>query len=494
VDQKIPAGRSHSIAVLGSQIYLFGGFDGTDNTNTLIRFDTVTMTWEKPHVRGDIPSPRSFHTLSAVGKKLYLYGGSSNHPEDRSPELRDMFCLDTEDPNRLRWSQIQYTDAAPAGRYEHSASVIGNKIFIFGGGNSTGWLNETLIFDTEKNKWLTPRPSGKKPTQRLAHSSCVVGNNLWIIGGYSSSARRLNDLHILNTSQLVWSQPRYSGSLRERAGHTSVLIDSLVLVFGGYDNHEMKLNDISLINTQNFEVINPLVRGTSPSPRSYHAVACVGRRMFVFGGFDGSTVLDDIWYLELDYVGDATKEIVVPPSTLSTDLGQGVNNPEFSDVQFQMDDGTILYAHKIILVTRSNHFRAMFTHGLKESNQEKVEIKGVSPHAFLLLLYYIYTGSVKLLPTLVAELLEIADLFGEDRLKLIVQKYMGSHLDNQNVSDCFMLADRFNAKELRKIALNHILVNYDFVSQEPNFHSLPAALKHDVQSILQYNKLLKDSE
>lgn len=37
---------------------------------------------------------------------------------------------------------------------------------------------------------------------------------------------------------------------------------------------------------------------------------------------------------------------------LATDFGAMVNNPHLSDVQFQLDSGEVLYAHKFVLYAR----------------------------------------------------------------------------------------------------------------------------------------------
>ena len=48
------------------------------------------MTFSTPKVKGTLPSARGFHTLSAVGNQLYLFGG-----HDETEELNDMYIFDT---------------------------------------------------------------------------------------------------------------------------------------------------------------------------------------------------------------------------------------------------------------------------------------------------------------------------------------------------------------------------------------------------------------
>jgi len=67
-----------------------------------------------------------------------------------------------------------------------------------------------------------------------------------------------------------------------------------------------------------------------------------------------------------------TAAIIMPPGYKSSksvlkELGSMVNDPLFSDVTF-MVEGKLIYAHRVILGARSDHFRAMFTSGFRVSS------------------------------------------------------------------------------------------------------------------------------
>lgn len=42
----------------------------------------------------------------------------------------------------------------------------------------------------------------------------------------------------------------------------------------------------------------PNIKGTPPSPRDSHTCTAVGSRLFVFGGTDGTSGLNDLYMLE----------------------------------------------------------------------------------------------------------------------------------------------------------------------------------------------------
>lgn len=81
---------------------------------------------------------------------------------------------------------------------------------------------------------------------------------------------------------------------------------------------------------------------------------------------------------------------------LANDLNELVNSSQFSDVAFNVG-GERIVAHKAILVSRSQYFRAMFTNSLRETysgRDETIVIEGVSAVGFLAMIRYLYTGTI----------------------------------------------------------------------------------------------------
>ena len=92
-------------------------------------------------------------------------------------------------------------------------------------------------------------------------------------------------------------------------------------------------------------------------------------------------------------------------SNLISNMRKILNQNVFSDVIFLVD-GKQIYAHKAILSAQCDHFRAMFTSGMKESSQTQIEIKDWSYNSYALLMEYLYTGSIQNFnPTVALDLL-----------------------------------------------------------------------------------------
>ena len=65
----------------------------------------------------------------------------------------------------------------------------------------------------------------------------------------------------------------------------------------------------------------------------------------------------------------------------------------FTDVRIKVEEAEFP-VHKCVLSSFSPYFKAMFTTGLAETDQEVVTLNGVEPGMISGLLYYAYTGTV----------------------------------------------------------------------------------------------------
>ena len=83
---------------------------------------------------------------------------------------------------------------------------------------------------------------------------------------------------------------------------------------------------------------------------------------------------------------------------------------EFIDVGLKVGED-IFSAHRIVLAASSDYFHAMFAHGMKESNQEVVELQdeNISAAALKIVLDSIYSGDLQINDENVFEVLVAAD-------------------------------------------------------------------------------------
>jgi len=170
--------------------------------------------------------------------------------------------------------------------------AVGSLIYIFGG--YTGHYDDSLhIFDTVTNAWKVPQTQGTPPTGRAFHTAQVVGTKIFVFGGYNG-VFNLNDVIILHTDTLKWTCPRVKGAYipHGRFEHAMTVIEDKIFLMGG-GNHTTWLNDIFMFDTKTitWSIVN--ANGLPPRIRCAHCWQSVGKHIILFGGYDGKTRLKD---------------------------------------------------------------------------------------------------------------------------------------------------------------------------------------------------------
>ncbi len=130
---------------------------------------------------------------------------------------------------------------------------------------------------------------GQPPCQRSLHAAAVWNNSMFIFGGYDGQ-QRVNDLHSFDFNTSTWSlvtnsQDSAAPSPRDR--HVAVVWGSGFFVFGGFDG-STRVNDTYLYDLVNKQWSVLQCGGAVPSPRHSHAAVVYKDSMYVFGGYDGS--------------------------------------------------------------------------------------------------------------------------------------------------------------------------------------------------------------
>ncbi|XVE73134.1 hypothetical protein DITRI_Ditri11bG0093200 [Diplodiscus trichospermus] len=160
---------------------------------------------------------------------------------------------------------------------------------------------------------------------------------------------------------------------------------------------------------------------------------------------------------------------------------QYVNNPTLSDVTFLVE-GKRFYAHRICLLASSDAFRAMFDGGYRERDAKDVEIPNIRWEVFMLMMRFIYTGSVNVKIDLAQDLLRAADQYLLDGLKRHSEYVIAQDISLENVSLMYELAEAFNAKALREACLLFILEQFERLSSKPWYSPLIKRIIPDIRN------------
>jgi hypothetical protein len=139
----------------------------------------------KWHRIDSLPLPRSSHSLSVIKGRAYIFGGEIN---PREPVDNDMHIItlpsgsvSSADYRSIPAKPDTGSGAVPEKRVGHTAAVIGERIFIFGGrgGKDMKPLEEKgrlWIYNTRTSTWsyIDPVPGTPYPAARSYHSSVAI--------------------------------------------------------------------------------------------------------------------------------------------------------------------------------------------------------------------------------------------------------------------------------------------------------------------------------
>jgi len=232
----------HTAVVYNDMVYIWGGRNDNSACNILFCFDTNTHCWSKPKVFGKIPGTRDGHSACVINHCMYVFGG---YEEEIDQFSQDVHMLDL---RTMEWRHLTPKGEPPSYRDFHSATAIGDCMYIFGGrGDHNGphhsqeevYCNEIMYLDTEMLCWHKPNVPGFQPVGRRSHSAFSYNNCLFIFGGFNGIAHKhFNDLVRYDPRKCRWSvlKPRGIGPCARRRQSCCVVGDQ-VFLFGGTSPH-----------------------------------------------------------------------------------------------------------------------------------------------------------------------------------------------------------------------------------------------------------------
>ena len=214
---------------------------------------------------------------------------------------------------------------APPARDSHTAvyDATSDKMIVFGGRGASGPLNDLWILQnasfTTSAAWSNPAPTNAPPG-RLGHTAVykqALTNQMTVFGGAldtsgNSLTKELWGLSNANApSGSNWVLLPNGSGPSERWGHASaydaendkMIIFGGSLQTGGQTSRALSKEVWVLHNATTLSPSwRPITTTGGPSARCCMAAGYdpANRRMILFGGFGGSTLLNDLWTLTFD--------------------------------------------------------------------------------------------------------------------------------------------------------------------------------------------------
>ncbi len=288
-----------------------------------------TPAWKQLFPAGEPPTTRYGHSAvyDATNNRMTIFGG---RPHSNGDFLGDVWLFS--DTNGLEetptWKQIFPGGEPPPVRQHHTAvyDTANNQMIIFGGTNYDTRLNDVWVLsnangrDKTPSTWTQLSPTGNVPEIRYAHTAVydATNNRMIIFGGSNNngSSGLLNDVWVLRNASGLGGTPAWikltpnpdpsNGLPAERYAHTAVYDadHNRMTIFGGW-NGSSYLNDVWVLSNANglggtpaWTKLSPTGTGRLPSGRQLPTAVydATNNRMIVFGGDNGS-FLNDVWVL-----------------------------------------------------------------------------------------------------------------------------------------------------------------------------------------------------
>jgi len=196
----LPQGRSyHSSDISGSNLIIFSGCGVQESgkscrLNDLFMLDTSSLVWTKKGTSSTlVPLVRGGSNIVAKGTKAYVFGGFSGK------QLDDFWSFNFETD---QWSLLdEKAEVIPEARSVACGLRLGNNFFVFGGekeASASGhegaglYLNNSFIYDFTGGMW-TQVKSDLAPSPRGWFSAAALDDKIYVFGGFDGKGR-INDL------------------------------------------------------------------------------------------------------------------------------------------------------------------------------------------------------------------------------------------------------------------------------------------------------------
>lgn len=289
LDAPLPASGRSDLQVIScgadNAIFLLGGLSEDSTVLDLnLAFNPAFETYEEME---PMPTPRYRFGAACSGNTIYVLGGFTTKASGDNGE--NVKTMDAYDINSNTWTTG--LSEMPAERSDLAVSVVGNKLYAFGGYGYQYAPTDTVteIYDISLNEWSTGLPI---PSRRGDLVSIAVGTDIYVLGGW------IDNYPVFNTSPALEKYDTLTGEWTQLAdmqigrGDCGVArVGDKLYVIGGetsaYDSaigetaYEIPMHDV-----EQYDILNNVwVRmAPIPAPRFRFGAAAAGETIYTFGG------------------------------------------------------------------------------------------------------------------------------------------------------------------------------------------------------------------
>jgi len=307
---------SHTAIWTGTEMIVWGGFDGRQLVGTGGRYDPSTDTWVATAMGAGVPSARFGHQAVWTGSEMVVWGGGSSTGGRYDPATDSWAAMSTAagvssggttvwtgremivwgatggryDPATDTWAAMS---TGPGVSSQGTAVWTGREMIVWGGfGPGGSGSNTGARYDPETDTWVTTSTAAGVPSARLFHTAVWTGSEMIVWGGIANifSSFRLNTGGRYDPAADSWLPTSTGAGVPwARQEHTALWTGTEMIVWGG------NAFALSIAGGRYDPVTDTWVPTSTgpgvPSERLYHTAVWTGREMIIWGG-RGSDYLD----------------------------------------------------------------------------------------------------------------------------------------------------------------------------------------------------------
>ncbi|XP_076266784.1 uncharacterized protein LOC143200250 isoform X2 [Rhynchophorus ferrugineus] len=205
------------------------------------------------------------------------------------------------------WSSVVPDDPhgqAPSARAKHSATIVGENVYVLGGRNGNLPLKDFWRYNLVTGQWSQLKPAGEKLPSLQEHTAVAYKDNIYVFGGeVSFSASTETPLWIYDIRHNSWRKVKTKKGVatpKNRRGHTSLVHNGSMLVYGGYQDLKGSCGELWAFHfeTESWHLVStPPSKGSDQFPPSRHKHSAVIHEecMWIYGGMMDLHERSDLW-------------------------------------------------------------------------------------------------------------------------------------------------------------------------------------------------------
>ncbi|CAK9800483.1 Leucine-zipper-like transcriptional regulator 1 [Anthophora quadrimaculata] len=493
-----PARRyAHTMVSFDRHLYVFGGAADSTLPNDLHCYDLDTQTWNiiLPSSDSQVPSGRLFHAAAVIGEAMYIFGGTVDN-NVRSGETY----------------RFQFSSYPKCTLHDDFGRLLNARLFCdveFIVGESETKIPAHIAMVAARSQFLRARIRQAREKRDKYLEQVIVTGDMPLL------EVRLEDA-VPEAFEMVLNYiytDRIDPTRRSEDGSNNRVEDPLSnrIVLLMMDVYRLALQ----FNMKRLEQLCvQYLKATISHANVLEALHNAAHLKLNFiKDFCLSFIVKEINYnqivmskefetLDKPLMVEIIRKRQIPqkeifpgmcdPST-GTTLEQDMEaflksvGREFCDITLMLD-GVPIPAHKAVLAARCSYFEGMFRSFMPENNEVDIQIGEMIPssESFDSLLRYIYYADVSMPPEDSLYLFTAPVFYGftNNRLQAFCKQNLEMNVTFENVIQILEAADRMQAVDMKKYALDVIVHHFTKVARLPRLKQLSRELLLDILEAL----------